>query len=342
MINLYRNGLFLFCFILSVIVVVDGSGQNYTWTNENPDVLYSGPDKPTIVTFSSCVKILSITTNHWNYGKGDTPGSISFFHDDGTSYGPWGAFGKNGTKNEQNVNWISKPGEVLKAGTYSVYDSSPGTWAQNDASDNRGIVTIVYEPVKCLNETEDISFTPIETFTLAPPVPEEIEGGILLTPGGIDPATLSGGANDTEKVPVIEQIGFRPLNSSIHGGDPIYAILRVKNTGERALEEGYVTIRLISSQGISLFQGGIARIPIITIGEERDVPLIITTTGPGEKETDNTLFCTEYRLDGTISELMEGGYFETRGDLIMSRENLITVAGCCQEPYTVSSIRGCE
>lgn len=339
----YRIWFFLLCFILSAIMIATGAGQEQTWTNGNPDTLYNGPDKPTSVTFSSCVKILSISTNHWNYGHGDTPGSISLFHNDGTPYGPWGAFGENGTTGVLNSVWVTRPGEVVKAGTYSVTDSSPQTWAENDASDNRGITTIVSEPVNCLNETGDIPLSENETITPVPTIPEEMEGGITLTPGDIDPATLNGGANDTEKVPVIEQVGFKPFSSLIHGGEPVYAMLRVKNTGYRALQDGYVTIRLIGAQGISSYQGGWAKIPVITAGEERDIPLIIPTNRPGQNRTaENTLFCTDYLLDGKIKELMEGGYFETRGDLLMSRQKLITVTGCCQEPYTVSTIRGCR
>lgn len=330
--------------LLTICWTTSASGTAQTWTNENADTLFSGPDKPTLVTFNTCVKILSVTTNHWNYGQGETPGKISLNHEDGTIYGPWRAFGVNGTKNEPDVYWSFNPGEVVKAGTYLVSDTSPRTWVQNDASDNRGMVTIVTEPVPCLNATGDIPLVTNETEDPAPPVPEEIEGGVLLTPGDIDPGTLKGGTNNTETVPVIEQVGFRLLSGSIQGGDPVYAMLRVKNTGDRALEDGYVSIRLISAGDISTYRAGMGKVPIITAGEERDIPLIIPTSGPGMNETGSTdtLLCTDYLLDGRIHELMEGGYFEVRGELLLSRQKVISVTGCCQEPYTVHTLRGCR
>ncbi|WP_146201082.1 hypothetical protein [Methanospirillum lacunae] len=54
---------------------------------------------------------------YWNYGKRDDPGKIMLFHEDVTQYGPWETFGKNGTKNEQNVYLVSNPGDVLKPRT---------------------------------------------------------------------------------------------------------------------------------------------------------------------------------------------------------------------------------
>ena len=119
-------------------------------------------------------------------------------------------------------------------------------------------------------------------------------------------------------------------------------MLRVKNTGERALEDGYVTIRFISKDGSFSYKGGTAKIPAIIAGEERDIPLIIRTEEADGKQTGNTLSCSEYLLDGSINELMEGGYFEKRGELIMAREKYIDVNGCCQEPFSGTSVRGCR
>jgi hypothetical protein len=110
-------------------------------------------------------------------------------------------------------------------------------------------VTIVFKPAACLNETGDITREPQDTISPMPTIPEEMEGGVTITASDLDPATLKGGAINTETVPVIEQVAFRPISSSIHGGDPAYVMLRVKNTGGRALEDGYVTIRFISKDG---------------------------------------------------------------------------------------------
>ncbi len=341
----YRIVLFLFILMLPAVSGVHGASQEQTWTNENNESLFNGPDKPTQITFTSCMKILSITTNHWNYGQGDTPGKLSLVHEDGTVYGPWRAFGVNGSGNEPNAYWTFNPGEVVKAGTYLVSDTNPQTWVQNDASDNRGMATIISVPSPCLNEAGDIPADATVPIEPTPTVPVEAEGGIELTPGEIDPSTLSGGAYDRETVPILEQVGFRLVNDQIHGGDPVYALLRVKNTGYRALEDGYITIRLISTSDIATYRAGMAKLPVITAGEERDIPLIIPTSGPDENtntSAGNTLFCSDYLLEGTINELMQGGYFQRRGDLLLPRQKLLTVTGCCQEPHTQNTVRGCR
>jgi len=340
-----RFVLFFLVISLLTITATTVAGDQQTWTNANNDTLYSGPDKPTQVTFTTCMKILSITTNHWNFGKGDTPGKISLAHTDGTVYGPWRAFGINGTDGGENVYWSYNPREVVKPGTYLVSDTNPQTWAQNDVSDNRGIATIVYEPSSCQDEsvetTENTSVTAQPTST----VPPEMEGAITLTPGVIDPSTLAGGENETETVPVIEQVVFKLLSSEIHGGDPVYAMLRVRNSGFRALEDGYITVRLVSPTGITTYLSGMAQLPPITAGEERDIPLIIPTAKPDGnkvKPTENSLICGNYILDGSITEHMEGGKLFRRGDLLLPREKMISVTGCCQEPQTTNLLRGCR
>ncbi|PWR73020.1 hypothetical protein [Methanospirillum lacunae] len=339
------NRIILFFLIITLFFTstTNGAKDQLTWTNANNDTLFNGPDKPTLVTFTSCMKVLSISTHHWNYGQGDTPGKISLVHVDGTLYGPWRAFGVNGSHDEQNVFWSYNPGEIIKAGTYLVGDSNKQTWAQNDVSDNRGIVTIVAETALCPGDagekTENIS-VPIE-FTTIPP---EMDGAITLSPEEIDPSTLSGGETDTEIVPLIDQVVFRLISGKIHGGDPIYALLRIRNSGFRTLQEGYITIRLISPTGITTYKGGMAKLPNITAGEERDIPLIIPTgksDSNSSMSTEKSLVCGEYILDGTISEHMEGGKLVRRGDLILPREKMISVTGCCQEPQTTNIMRGC-
>lgn len=341
---IHRIILFVLIITFFFTTTSNGAKDQLTWTNANNDTPFSGPDKPTQVTFTSCMKVLSISTNHWNYGQGDTPGKISLVHSDGTMYGPWRAFGVNGSNGESNVFWSYNPGEIIKAGTYLVGDSNAQTWAQNDASDKRGISTIVAETVQCPDDTKETTGN-ISNLTETTSIPPEMDGAITLVPGEIDPSTLSGGETDTETVPVIDQVGFRLVSGKIHGGDPVYALLRIRNTGFRALDDGYITIRLVSPTGITTYLGGTAKLPNITAGEERDIPLIIPTekpNGSSSMSTENSLVCGEYILDGTINEHMEGGKLVRRGDLILPREKMISVTGCCQEPQTTNIMRGCK
>ncbi len=337
--------LFFLITALIPIIAATVTGDQQTWTNANNDTLYNGPDKPTQVTFTTCTKILSITTNHWNFGQGDTPGKISLAHSDGTVYGPWRAFGVNGSGGEENVYWSYNPREEIKAGTYLVSDTNPLTWAQNDASDNRGISTIVFESSPCHDQTEGTINNTSSFVQPTATVPPEMEDPITLSPGAIDPSTLTGGENETEIVPVIEQVVFRLLSGEIHGGDPVYALLRIRNSGFRELKDGYITIRLVNPTGITSYLSGMAKLPSITAGEERDIYLIIPTTKPDIKGIipgGDSLICGDYILDGTITEHMEGGKLIRRGDLLLPREKMISVTGCCQEPQTNTILRGCR
>jgi len=329
--------LILLVLVCTGITVGETTLQN--WTNSDGNQVFNGPDKPTLVTFGECVKVHTITTLHWNWGKGDEPGKISLFHKDGAAYGPYDAFGENATDGTGNALWVCRPDEILKAGTYLVSDSNPATWSQNDGSDNRGITTIRYEPVSCMNE-------PVNSTKSAEnserKIPEGYENGVILNSVDDEAQDLDGGAITSEKVPVIDQIAFIPLYRSVTGGQNIYATLRVKNTGERDLEDGYITIRLISQDGAFSYRGGRGKLPLITVNEERDIHLIIPVLHPdADTSGTNILTCTAYLMDGTISERMSGGYFETRGRVSLPRDLQITVTGCCLEPYTTDTIRGC-
>ncbi len=120
-----------------------------TWTNENSNPVLNGPTKPTTITFSTCVKIVSIKTVHWNNGKGQTPGTIALKLPDGTQYGPWTARGEADRTGAPNVNWVAEPQITIKAGTYTVVDSDTKTWSYNSGSQNSGIAIVSYDKVAC-------------------------------------------------------------------------------------------------------------------------------------------------------------------------------------------------
>jgi hypothetical protein len=91
-----------------------------------------GGGKPTKVTLAAASRIDELWTYHWNGGAGAPAGTITMTAADGTVYGPWQATAFN------KVYWIAKPGVELPAGTYTVTDSDPKTWAQNPQSGGRG------------------------------------------------------------------------------------------------------------------------------------------------------------------------------------------------------------
>ncbi len=69
-------------------------------------------------------------------------GTISLKADDGTTYGPWQATLRS------DVYWIVNPDQDLPAGSYTVIDSNPATWAQNSGSNGQGMGWSYGIPVK--------------------------------------------------------------------------------------------------------------------------------------------------------------------------------------------------
>jgi hypothetical protein len=88
--------------------------------------------------------VTEICTYHSN-GSGNSmgpAGTIALKAEDGTMYGPWQA------ELRSNVYWIVKPDREIPAGSYTVVDSNPVTWAQNSASNGEGMGWAYGIPVK--------------------------------------------------------------------------------------------------------------------------------------------------------------------------------------------------
>lgn len=92
--------------------------------------------------------ITAIMTYHWNDGSGSTPGTISLRAADGTTYGPWQAEGKEGQGGVPNAYWWAYPNEAIPPGTYTVVDSEPNTWAQNEDTGGRGVAWVQGVPAE--------------------------------------------------------------------------------------------------------------------------------------------------------------------------------------------------
>ena len=96
-------------------------------------VAENGASKPTVFTIVESWMVTEIKTYHWNNGKGVPPGMISLKSSDGITYGPWQATGLPGQGDVVDAYWVVNPQVVIPAGTYTVIDSDPATWAKNDA-----------------------------------------------------------------------------------------------------------------------------------------------------------------------------------------------------------------
>ncbi len=120
------------------------------FSNWNADIVGRGGTLPTFDTHDKPVCLVSISTYHWNEGRGEAPGLIALFEFSGPVWtdtlGPWKATGSAGQGGAPNVNWtvtLSPSQEpVVLDGTYSCEDSDPGTWSQNAASGGQGFCAV--------------------------------------------------------------------------------------------------------------------------------------------------------------------------------------------------------
>lgn len=101
----------------------------------------SGPSKPSRFTIETRLFVTSIVTYHYDNG-GAGPGRIALRSADGTVYGPWPTVGSDGQGGVPNAYWTATPNVSLEPGTYTVVDSSPGTWSWAPDTGGRGIVIV--------------------------------------------------------------------------------------------------------------------------------------------------------------------------------------------------------
>jgi len=107
--------------------------------NTNIGGVYNNPTAPTQFSISRPHMITLVVTYHWNNASGSTlPGTIGLRGSDGKMYGPWQTTGKPGQGGVPNAYWEAYPKVVIPAGTYTIVDSSPATWAQNSGSRSQG------------------------------------------------------------------------------------------------------------------------------------------------------------------------------------------------------------
>jgi hypothetical protein len=110
--------------------------------NGNVAGVQNNARNPTRCTLDAPTLVTLVRTYHWNNGRGVAPGTIGLRAQDGTLYGPWQATGSPGQGGVPNAYWEAQPNVVLPAGTYTIVDSDPATWANNSGSNFSGMSTI--------------------------------------------------------------------------------------------------------------------------------------------------------------------------------------------------------
>ncbi|MDD3654203.1 MAG: hypothetical protein PHO01_08485 [Desulfotomaculaceae bacterium] len=155
--------------------------------------VYNGPTAPTIFTINSPHLVTYIRNYHWNKAKGSTPGTIGLKDRNGKIYGPWQAGGTPGQGGVPNANWEVFPNIVIPAGTYTVIDSEPSTWAQNKESGGRGMGVVKATP------HFEVDGVPAKGSTKNGPGSLPGSGGWVESPAGVGSVgNIPGPSNTTE------------------------------------------------------------------------------------------------------------------------------------------------
>lgn len=87
----------------------------------------------------------------YNYGEGQgSPGAgtLALRAADGTVYGPWQCTADEGQGGVPNALWFAYPDAQIPAGTYTVVNSDPATWSQNEQSGGLGFCYVKGTPVE--------------------------------------------------------------------------------------------------------------------------------------------------------------------------------------------------
>ena len=114
--------------------------------NHNPQGVFNGGSPPVFKT-KKAVRVTMIETYHWNDEEGaQRSGRISLRSADGESYGPFTARGVEGQGGVPNAYWRASMDLELPPGSYTIIDSKPATWSQNEGTGGQGMVRIYGGP----------------------------------------------------------------------------------------------------------------------------------------------------------------------------------------------------
>ena len=119
---------------------VPSGPETMIFDNFNGGGVSNRPTTSTTFTITQPAMITSIRNYHWNNGKGTvSPGTISLRSGNGAVSGPWLATGAPGQGGVPNAYWTAQPQQVIPAGTYTIVDSDPSTWAQDSGTGGAGM-----------------------------------------------------------------------------------------------------------------------------------------------------------------------------------------------------------
>lgn len=119
------------------------------FSNWNDLPVKSNPSRAVRFQIDTAYLITSITTKHYNDGKGvKSGGTISIADDKRNVYGPWTCETKADKAGTSDAIMICHPNVVLPAGKYKLVNSEEKTWSFNNESGKRGLAVIEGKVVK--------------------------------------------------------------------------------------------------------------------------------------------------------------------------------------------------
>ncbi len=167
-------------------------------SNFNGSAVQNDPNSYISITVPSSVWLWSITTYHWNNGRGASPGTISIERD-GVIVGTWKATGRSGS-GVSNVLWDVYPDYILEPGhEYVIRDSDEATWSWNSGTGGAGMMEFRGASQRPSNlpssstpssSSKPANTTTVDGYTCAPWAVEEISKASNY---GLIPTSLSGG-----------------------------------------------------------------------------------------------------------------------------------------------------
>lgn len=125
-----------------VDVVASDREELVLFDNQNIGAVVNQPTLSTQFTLTEPTWLSQVETYHWNQAQGKDLGSIGLEDENGVLYGPWDATGRCGQGGVVNAYWSVFPDVELSAGTYTIIDSDPASWAHNGESGGRGFASV--------------------------------------------------------------------------------------------------------------------------------------------------------------------------------------------------------
>jgi tetratricopeptide (TPR) repeat protein len=238
-----------------------GAKGKVIFESGNVGGVYNNPSKPTVFSISAPHVITLIQDYHWNNARGSRPGTIGLRSSTGTTYGPWRTTGAPGQGGVPNAYWTCYPNITIPAGTYTVIDSEPSTWAQNSQSGGRG-------------------FSRVEGYPAGSSSPAESAGRIPAPSGPAPLSSITAELNNSSKENVhifTEGESFSPSNR-LAPGEKRRITVRMGSGGRIVFKAG----RGGKVMGTATWQGDPGqpgRIPVVSFDDRNPFGMLSVSTG---------------------------------------------------------------